>query len=162
MTRKGKAFLIGFLVPMLLALFGVPFVAEALVLVAAGILVGGLAGLIASVRTSGPPMSRKAGAALFGFYSPVVPGCGFVMLAYLKCVLSGPDDWRGFDTSLATWVAGGPSILLGLLIALWLAVATRNEPDPQKCDKCGYSLVGLTSDECPECGHTFSETATAP
>ena len=38
---------------------------------------------------------------------------------------------------------------------------TRNEPASPKCGKCGYSLVGLTGDKCPECGHTVSTTATA-
>ena len=103
-------------------------------------------------------MSRKAKAALIGFYSPVIPGCGLVMLAYLECLRSG-GDWQGMSTSMATVFVGGPSILLGLLIALCAAVGTRNEPDPQRCGKCGYSLVGLTSDKCPECGHTVSSTA---
>ncbi len=61
----------------------------------------------------------------------------------------------------AMMFVGGPSILLGLLIALIAAVVTPNKLDPQKCGKCGYSLVGLTCDKCPECGHTVSTTATA-
>ena len=36
---------------------------------------------------------------------------------------------------------------------------TRNEPASPKCGKCGYSLVGLTGDKCPECGRTVSSTA---
>ncbi len=48
--------------------------------------------------------------------------------------------------------AGVLSILLGLAIALIAASLTRNKPDQLRCGNCGYSLVGLTSDKCPECG----------
>ncbi len=173
MTHQGKAFLIGLLVPIVLALFGgIPFVAgpmpqndwrilTALALVVAAVLVGGLAGMIATVCMSGPPMSRKAKVALIGFYSPVIPGCGLVMLAYLEGVRMGPHEYQGMSTVLAMMFVGGPSILLGLLIALIAAVVTPNKLDPQRCGKCGYSLVGLTGDRCPECGHIVSTTATA-
>ena len=173
MTRKGKAFLIGFLVPMVLALLGgIPFVAgtmpqgewaimTAIALIVAAILVGGLTGMIASVCTSGPPMSRKAKAALIGFYSPVIPGCGLVMLGYLEGVRMGPHEYQVMSMLFAMMIFGAPSILLGLVIALCLAIGIPNKLDPQRCGKCGYSLVGLTCDKCPECGHTVSTTATA-
>ena len=48
--------------------------------------------------------------------------------------------------------AGVLSILLGLAIGSVAASLTRNKPNPLECGKCGYSLVGLTSDKCPECG----------
>ncbi len=114
--------------------------------------------MIASVCTSGPPMSRKAKAGLIGFYSPVIPGCGLVMLWYVTFVRS---DHAVVNLIMLTAMlfAGVLSILLGLAIALIAASLTRNKPDPLKCGKCGYSLVGLTSDRCPECGHTVSSTA---
>ena len=167
MTRKGKAFLIGSLVPIITiwvwAFFDnwTPY-KTALSLTAPAILVGGLAGMIVSVCTSGPPMSRKAKHALIGFYLPVIPGCGLVTLAYLHCVLEETEsDWQGLLTAMAAMYVGGPSILLGGVIAAIVAACTRKQPGPPKCGKCGYSLVGLTGDKCPDCGHTVSTTATA-
>ncbi len=55
--------------------------------------------------------------------------------------------------------------LIGIGIAVvigWIAgiiCANRLKHVSDKCERCGYSLVGLTSDKCPECGHTVSSTA---
>ncbi len=56
---------------------------------------------------------------------------------------------------VALWFGGG-SILLGLLIGFGACSLTRNEPGALQCGKCGYSLVGLTSEKCPECGEPLS------
>ncbi len=103
-------------------------------------------------------MKRKAIAFLIGFLAPVIPAWGLVVYAYVYCHSNG-HEMKGFATGLAMFYVGGPSILLGLLFALVATKCTRNKPDPLQCDKCGYSLVGLTSDKCPECGHTVSSTA---
>ncbi len=168
MTRKTKVFWIGALAPVI-ALWVWWYFAQAwvtppmddwTVVVFSGpaILVGGLAGMIASVSTSGPPMSRKAKAGLIGFYSPVIPGCWCVMFAYISIVRSD-NEWAGLMTAIVALLIGGPSILLGLAIALIAACLTQNKPHRLECGKCGYSLVGLTSDKCPECGHTVRSTA---
>ncbi len=144
MTRKAKAFWIGSLAPVI-TLWVWGFLAmdysTALVLTGPVILVGGSVGMIASRCTSGPPMSRKAKAGVLGFYSPVIPAWGLVMYAHFWCVFTRPE-WPGFATGMAVLYVGGPSILLGLLIALIAASRTRNKPDPLQCGKCGYSLVG--------------------
>ena len=162
MKRKAKAFWIGFLAPVI-TLWVLAFFASgynwalgyfwmALFLTVPAILVGGLPGMIASVCTSGAPMSRKAKAGLIGFYSPVILACGIVMVVFFAEDFRSDCDWQGLATMMAALFVGGPSILLGLLIALVAAKRTQNKPGPLECGKCGYSLVGLTSDKCPECG----------
>ena len=87
MTRKGKAFLIGSVVP-IITLWVWAFVARdylmtywnAALFTGPAILVGGLAGMIASVCTSGPPMSRKAKVALIVFYCVLVAIFGGFLL----------------------------------------------------------------------------------
>ena len=98
-------------------------------------------------------MTRKAKAFWIGFLAPVIPGCGVAMVSFVLCYTSsGADEMRGLATAMGVVFFGGPSILLGLLIGLIARFFTRNKPRPLKCGKCGYSLVGLTSGKCPECG----------
>ncbi len=81
------------------------------------------------------------------------------VLTLLFCVV-GPI--AGFDE--------GPEAGWQILIVIWLMVAVpvilssrffwvqprRDElPDPLRCPKCGYSLLGLTEPRCPECGQEF-------
>ncbi len=160
MTRKAKAFWIGSLAPVI-TLWVWGFLAmdysTALVLTGPVILVGGSVGMIARGCTSGPPMSRKAKAFWIGFYSPVIPWCVFVTVMYPVLVRSD-GEWQ----DMAMVVAGmGPPILFGLLIAVIARSLTRNKPGPLECSKCGYSLVGLTSDKCPECGQELCARAKA-
>ena len=168
MKRKAKAFWIGSFAPGI-ALWVWWYLAQAwvsppmdswpaLILTGPAIAVGGLAGMIASRCTSGPPMSRKAKAGLIGFYAPVIPGSGLVMLWYVTFVRSD-HALVNLVNLTAMLFAGVLSILLGLAIALIATSLTRNKPDPLKCGKCGYSLVGLTSDKCPECGQELSARA---
>lgn len=174
MTRKAKAFWSGSLAPVI-TLWVWVFLAWVLggflamdywtafvFFTGPAIVVGGLAGMIASGCTSGPPMSRKAKAGLIGFYAPVILWSGWVMLWYVAFVRSDPG-WADRATSMGTLLSPlfvwGPSLLLGLLIAVIARSLTRNKPDSLPCGKCGYSLVGLTSDKCPECGHTVRSTA---
>ena len=136
MTRKTRAGWIGFLAGG----------ACGLVLgLTPAIIAGGVVGLIAYSRTSGPPMSRKGKAAWIGFLVPVVPAWG--ILLYQDIFVQ--RGWIG----LAVMAIGIPSILLGVLFAAIASACTKNkERDPLKCAGCGYSLVGLESDKCPECG----------
>jgi hypothetical protein len=51
----------------------------------------------------------------------------------------------------------GPLVILGLaavcIRSLWLALATPSKvPTEPSCGRCGYSVTGLTTPECPECG----------
>ena len=100
-------------------------------------------------------MTRKAKAFWIGFLAPVIPGCGLVMLMYIRYV---PSDHAVVNEVMLTAMlsAGVLSILLGLAVGSVAAACTQNEPGPPKCGKCGYSLVGLTSDKCPECGEPLS------
>ncbi len=161
MTRKGKAFWIAFLVPIIaLCVWASPIVARPLgflwgwdvfALSGPAFVVGGLLALIAYFCTSGPPMGRRGKAAWIGFFVPVVPASGIMLAIYLSCTRGG--YLKGWATSFATLYLVGPSILLGLLIAaIAFAHTMNNDRDPLKCVGCGYSLVGLESGECPECG----------
>ncbi len=54
--------------------------------------------------------------------------------------------------------------LIGIVIAFvigWIAaiVCVVRWKHPLECERCGYSLVGLTGDKCPECGRTVSSTS---
>ena len=51
----------------------------------------------------------------------------------------------------------GISTVVGIIAAIVCGVRWKRQTD--KCEHCSYSLVGLTSDKCPECGHTVSSTA---
>jgi hypothetical protein len=48
-------------------------------------------------------------------------------------------------------------------ISAGLAVPSPDRPVPSEydllCESCGYSLVGLMTDRCPECGHGFDPAA---
>ena len=100
-------------------------------------------------------MTRKAKAFWIGFLAPVIPGWGFVMFTYVR-VFGSHNEFAGPITMMVALVIGGPSIPLGLVIGSVAAALTRNKPEPPKCGKCGYSLAGLTSDKCPECGKPVS------
>ena len=85
-----------------------------------------------------------------------------VTLVYLAC-RNVVDPMQGLLPFMAAMVVGVPSILLGGVIAAVAAAGEPgNEPRPPKCGECGYSLVGGTGDQCPECGHTVSAIATPP
>ena len=103
-------------------------------------------------------MTRKTEAFWTVFALPVFLGCG--------CAISGlvadfyVSDLEMGDLLFFAVVVVGPSILVGLLIGFVARSLTENEPGPLECGKCGYSLIGLTSDKCPECGQELSARAT--
>ena len=100
-------------------------------------------------------MKRKAIAFLIGFLAPVILAWGLVVYAYVYCHSNG-HEMRGLSTWMATLYVGWPSIPVGLVIGSVAASLTRSKPGPLECGKCGYSLVGLTSHRCPECGSPLS------
>ena len=97
-------------------------------------------------------MKRKTKAAWIGFLVPVVPAWGIVLYVFAEPGVFFDSGWfgRGAATSMAVMFVGIPSILLGGVIAAVAFAITKN--DPLKCVGCGYSLVGLENDKCPECG----------
>ena len=102
-------------------------------------------------------MTRKTKAAWIGFLVPVVTGWGMVLYVFVTGKPIGGGDLgcmmmcRTMLTVIAVVFAGGPSLLIGGVIAAIAYACTKNK-DPLKCFGCGYSLIGLTSGECPECG----------
>lgn len=98
----------------------------------------------------------------FGFLSaPVVSFClrrkqmdlvppvvfGLTLAAVLIACSQFPPD-------RATWIAF--VVYWGSCFAAWLILP--NDPPqegPNICSACGYNLIGLTSDECPECGNAI-------
>ncbi len=60
-----------------------------------------------------------------------------------------------------------PLLLLAFaMVAFWvqISITVRSVPRPGHCVKCGYSLMGLTEQRCPECGRpfTFKEVRQTP
>lgn len=57
------------------------------------------------------------------------------------------------------WVSLGPGIGsgIGLMAACVLAAMKAQPRDRSVCARCGYSLVGLESGACPECGEVVAE-----
>ncbi len=102
--------------------------------------------------------TRKAKAFWIGFLAPVIPGCGCVIAGLIADVHDGGEISMA-DLPFVLFVIGS-SILPGLVIGSVAAACTRNKPGPLECGKCGYSLIGLTSDKCPECGQELSARAT--
>ncbi len=96
-------------------------------------------------------ITRKAKALWIGFLAPLIPACGCVIAGLIADVLDGGEISMG-DLLFFTVVVVGPFLLFGLVIGSFAAFLTRNESGPLECGKCGYSLVGLTSGKCPECG----------
>ena len=91
-------------------------------------------------------------AVLTGFLMPTVPAWAFVAYA---------SNYFGDTSGLATWIFlmlyGIPSVVVGLILA---AIGyAKSRPPPSKhetCANCGYSLRGLPSARCPECGQRSS------
>ncbi len=51
-------------------------------------------------------------------------------------------------------------LLFAWMTFIAVTVAKRRKwEDTYPCLSCGYSLIGLTTDRCPECGHEFSQPA---
>ena len=95
---------------------------------------------------------------LFGFLFVAVPAVGLAIFTFTRpCAPEMPGLGRG----LAMWtiIAG---VIGGVIVgAIGAAIGNHidrkgGEPGPLECGKCGYSLVGLTSDKCPECGEPLS------
>lgn len=103
-------------------------------------------------------MTRKTKAFWIGFLAPVILGWGYVMFTYVR-LIGSHNEHAGLIRQVIALVVGGPSIPLGLVIGSIAAACTQNKLGPPKCGKCGYSLVGLTSDKCPECGQELSAMA---
>ncbi len=70
----------------------------------------------------------------------------------------GMTTWRPY---IGKWTSG-PVVCRYWVIPLWLLLLPlgsalfwlhRRRPNPLICLKCGYSLRGITSMRCPECGH---------
>ena len=59
-----------------------------------------------------------------------------------------------------------PSVVLVLIVGVGLSVvchivlhAAARRADNSHCGRCGYSLLGLKGNYCPECGHVFARLA---
>jgi predicted RNA-binding Zn-ribbon protein involved in translation (DUF1610 family) len=67
-----------------------------------------------------------------------------------------------FDSRTGVFIALGVSVPLGVTIASLVAIAVTKNSRARRfleratCPACGYSLEGLTSDRCPECGEELS------
>ena len=94
-----------------------------------------------------------------GFAIPGTP-C-LVVFVWMVCRLKfadlGHGEMAGLEEFLlAAWalLGIGISVVIGWIAGIVCVVGWKSPTD--KCGKCGYSLVGLTGDKCPECGDTVS------
>jgi hypothetical protein len=69
-------------------------------------------------------------------------------VAYLGGLVTPPDGAPFFAMMLSVATYVGASFVVGV----WSLVHTPRI-DPTRCSRCGYSLVGLQADVCPECGY---------
>jgi hypothetical protein len=85
------------------------------------------------------------------------------LLTLLVCVINMAAALYGQlhrPTELAVVLAfnGLVVVLVFLATDYFLGKSEPAElPDPLRCPKCGYSLLGLTKPRCPECGQQFKE-----
>ena len=98
--------------------------------------------------------------------------CGFFSIAYVVPLLANTDLGRTaprmFLITLATSAISGPTLILAPLLAFVVQLAVciveyrRAAAARSKvgiCLTCGYSLAGLPSPICPECGTNTSRVA---
>lgn len=107
------------------------------------------------VRVFGFTLAVVCGAAVF---MPRVMPAFLIWFAGLMGVLAmlvglGAGGLPGFAfTLVASILILGPPVLG----ALWLnEIHNPRPPQPGVCAKCGYSLAGLESNRCPECGAEY-------
>jgi hypothetical protein len=63
--------------------------------------------------------------------------------------------------NVGLWVALGISLGAGIGLSVGAAIAVILQRAPEGiCPKCGYSMKGLSSTTCPECGADISEQET--
>ncbi len=92
--------------------------------------------------------------ALFGVPGTTLPG-------YFNPPLPQPEGF-GVDMvfhNIGITFTGLLAVALALVGAVVGARIGKSRRDPLKCVGCGYSLVELTGDKCPECGRTVNSTA---
>ncbi|MGE3107886.1 MAG: hypothetical protein AB7G11_06320 [Phycisphaerales bacterium] len=83
------------------------------------------------------------------YYSPLerwlilVPASVFGLIA----AAAFSEDLKGFGLASA---CSAPSALAAMHVFF-----SRHKRIPGQCDECGYSLAGLHSGTCPECGASF-------
>ncbi len=110
-----------------------------------------------------PKRGTRSRAALTGYRRGFTPlatlplGLMLWMVGRILFVDIG-DGWSELFGLLFGMIGWGVSVVVGIIAAIVRGVRWKH---PLKCERCGYPLVGLTSDKCPECGHTVSTTATA-
>ncbi len=140
----------------------------------AALIVGFLVGL--AIRPYNTPMLPMAGIAValcicWGLVTSPRPSAALVgsaILFYALWVGSGFDEhnlknvpWRGpyptQDRALAALAWCVATLLAwGLSAGRKWIIEGRERSFARLCDGCGYNLVGLAGDRCPECGRTIS------
>ncbi len=75
--------------------------------------------------------------------------------------LGTPSSFRPDGAVMAVALGAWPAVIFFLLIR-WLVLAVlsrcRRFVGPDECHGCGYSLRGLDTPRCPECGRPFEST----
>jgi hypothetical protein len=66
-------------------------------------------------------------------------------------LIGGPHPWFSIEWKTTGKSIGFPAILPFILFTLIFALTFIRRRKPGHC-RCGYSLEGLTSEKCPECG----------
>ncbi len=85
---------------------------------------------------------------------------GIVVLFYALVNLL---TWNPREAERPFLVMGALHLLLSAGLTIWAMCTTPRVWDSSACQRCGYSLRGLTSNRCPECGEpVFIPAEAAP
>ncbi len=164
MTRKAKAVWIGFLAPVpVITLWVWTFVSSAVSGQTHPALEGSsiIAGILVLVLPwcYWPKRGTRRRAVLkayrVGFAYLGAPCVAVIAWMALRLRFVVEDDGSGASGIVELFVAMLALIGIGIAVVIaWIAAIVRavRWKHPLECERCGYSLVGLGSGKCPECG----------
>lgn len=107
-----------------------------------------------------PRRGTRSRAALTGYrwgFTPLaILSLGLILWMYGRVLfLDVRNNALGEAIGIGYGLIGmGIAVVIGWITGIICAIRWKRPTD--KCEQCGYSLVGLTSDKCPECGEPLS------
>ncbi len=99
------------------------------------------------------PLTLLALIALSLTWDSVAPWGQIQLIPGVPVVFSFRDvEFRGASISAVSWSFMIIHGVMAFVIIRWALQERRRATDPLACKACGYSLEGITSNICPECG----------
>lgn len=81
---------------------------------------------------------------------------GFPLSLNISNTMANMEWWFGWDrlgpfwgVDIPLWIA---VLAIGLILVFFVVRRATRQPASSSCPDCGYSLEGLLSEVCPECG----------